>query len=129
VVGEPKNHLEAPGFPAADPEHADARFINDEKEIFHQAPAHPLPLMLVTEDPTQNNNLFGSPKNQDVINSPHDEVGEPPFLNADELPNQSNILKSDAKESSDASHFVHSFHDTTNFPQSDEPQHHVMSLN
>jgi len=74
--------------------------------------------MLVTEDPTQNNNRFGSPKNQDVISSPNDEVGEPSFLHADELSHQPRFLESDAEESSDAT-------GTSHF----EPQHHVLSLN
>lgn len=77
--------------------------------------------LLVTEDPAKNTNIFGNPKNQDVIDTPRDEVGQPPFLRADEVSDEPPFLESEPRE-------VPKFtHDVTDLPNA--PKHHIVTVN
>jgi len=118
-IEEPKNHLEAPRhlFPTS-AEHIDMENQDNAEEFL--TTAQPLNL-LVTEDPAKNTNIFGNPKNQDVIDTPRDEVGQPPFLRADEVSNEPPFLESEPRE-------VPSFtHDEADLPNA--PKHHIVTVN
>jgi len=112
--------LEAPRHLFPTSEHIEMKNHDDMEEVL--TTVQPLNL-LVTEDPAKNTNIFGNPKNQDVIVAPHDEVGEPPFLRADKVSDEPPFLEPKARKSVSPPYTQ----DNSDLPNA--PQHHIVTVN
>jgi len=112
--------LEAPRVLLPTSEHIEMENAEENKEFLPVT--QPLNL-LVTEDPTKNTNIFGNPKNQDVIDTPHDDVGTPPFLHADKVSDEPPFLEAETREAL----IPHLVQNAADLPSA--PEHHIVTVN